>query len=49
MKIDLNNYFKCEVMKKVIKNRPQVVAMSMPFIIQELLGVAHTKSLRRSE
>lgn len=39
MKIDLNNYFKCEVMKKVIKNRPQVVAMSMPFIIQEEMGL----------
>lgn len=38
MEIDLNEYFKCEVMKKAIKSRPQVIAMSMPFIIQKEMG-----------
>lgn len=38
MEIDLNDYFKCEVMKKAVKSRPQVLAMSMPFILQKEMG-----------
>lgn len=34
MKIDLTKYFPCEVMRKAAGTRNQIVAMSLPFIIQ---------------
>lgn len=34
MTINLAKYFPCETMRKAAKNRNQIVAMSLPFIIQ---------------